>query len=64
MNQRLKDSRKRAGLKQEEAASRIGVGQSTISMWENGQSNPRFGMLPKIARVYGCEIADLFSESE
>jgi transcriptional regulator with XRE-family HTH domain len=64
MGNKMKQLRENAGLTQEEVAKAIGVGQSAVSMWETGESVPRSRILLKIADVYGCEIADLFSESE
>ena len=60
MGRLLRQCRERAGLTQQVAADRIGVGQSTIAMWETGESLPRTGLLKKIAEVYGCEVADFF----
>lgn len=62
MGNNLKILRERAGLTQAEAAEHLGVGQSAISMWECGSSSPRGDMFVKIAKVYGCEIADIFAE--
>jgi transcriptional regulator with XRE-family HTH domain len=60
MKARLKNLREAAHLTQKEAAEKIGVGQSAVSMWENGESVPRTETLIKIANVYNCEISDLF----
>ena len=46
--------REAAGLKQEEAASMLNIGQTTISAWEVGDALPRAGLLPKIATLYNC----------
>lgn len=62
MKKQLIKMREAANLSQKEAAARIGVGQSAISMWETGASSPRVEMLGKIAAAYGCKIADLFGE--
>jgi len=58
----FKRFRKCAGLKQVDAAARLAVAQSTISMWETGESLPRAELLPKIAALYGCTIDDLYGE--
>lgn len=63
MSTRLKTLRETAGMTQKEAALQIGVVQSAVSMWETGESFPRTELLHKIAKIYGCGIADLF-ESE
>lgn len=61
---RIKELRKQAGLTQEKFAEKIGTIQTTVSAWELGQQEPRSKMLPRIARVFGCKIEDLFDEEE
>lgn len=60
MKFKLKELREAAGLTQKEAAIKIGVVQSAISMWETGESFPRTELLQIIARVYNCTISKLF----
>ena len=60
MQEKLKEMRKKALLTQKEAGERLGVGQSTIAMWETGGCVPRTELVPKIADVYGCKIEELF----
>ncbi len=64
MKEQLKKLREAANLTQQEAAVLIGVGQSTISMWETGGSIPQTKMLTKIAEVYGCYISQIFDFNE
>lgn len=59
MNTLLLQLRKEAGLTQKAAAEKLGVRQSTISMWESGSSKPRLQMLKKISEVYNCNFLDL-----
>lgn len=59
MKEKLKKLRNAAQLTQKEAAEKIGVRQSTISMWENGESVPRLNMLALIAKAYGCKPSDI-----
>lgn len=61
---RLKEARLSAGLTQEEAASALHVGRTTVTMWETGAVNPTADKLPAIARLYGCTINDLFKEEK
>ena len=37
---RLKALRERAGLSQAALAKKVGVGQSTVGMWESGRNKP------------------------
>lgn len=55
--------RKKTGLTQELAAKKLGVCQSTVSMWESGASKPRIEMLKKIATVYNCDITQLLESA-
>lgn len=52
--------RKSAGLTQDAVAERMGVSPQAVSKWENDFSCPDIMMLPKIARLYGIQIDDLF----
>jgi len=49
-----------AGLKQGLAAKKLDVTQGAVSNWETGSFKPRADLLPKIAKLYGCRIDDLF----
>jgi Predicted transcriptional regulators len=57
---KFREKRLQASIAQEEVAKKLGIGQSTVSAWETGESHPRAEMLPKIAKIYGCTIDDLF----
>jgi transcriptional regulator with XRE-family HTH domain len=51
--------RARAGLSQEQLASKARVSRPVVSKMEQGSSAPSFDVLPKIADVLGCSIAEL-----
>jgi transcriptional regulator with XRE-family HTH domain len=53
----LRAARSRAGLTQEELATRLGSTQSYISRVERGQSNLRFSRLADIANALGCTVS-------
>lgn len=55
--------RKQANLTQCELAEQLGVRQSTIAMWESGDSMPTADKLPRIAKILNCKIDDLFKEA-
>lgn len=50
--EQLKILRKRDGLTQAEIAARLGVDRSTYAKYENGQSEPNFEMLQKLADLF------------
>jgi DNA-binding XRE family transcriptional regulator len=62
--QNIKVMRERASLTQVELAKMLGVGQSTIAMWETGESAPRAALLPKIAELLKCSIDELFESDK
>lgn len=52
-------ARKRLGYTQTEIAEKIGVTQSTVSLWESGQTHPRTKHIPRAAEVYGVDASEL-----
>ena len=60
----LKERRIKAGLTQQEVGDRIGVGTSTVGMWESGANQPRARTLIALAKLFGCSIDDLLREAE
>ena len=56
---KLKELRESAQFTQIELAEKIGVRQSTIAMWETGQSFPRVQLLPKLAGILNCTVDEL-----
>ena len=56
----LKRLRKEKGYTQQELANILGVGKSTISMYEVGERVPDYDMLAKIAQVFNVDINILF----
>lgn len=59
----FKSQREKSGMTQQQAAIKFGVDRTTITKWETGKSLPRAELLPKIAKVYGCEIGQLLGEA-
>lgn len=48
-------------MTQVELAHLIGVTYQAVSKWERGKGTPDISLLPRLARVFGCSIDDLFS---
>lgn len=55
----LKQLRTKKGLTQAELAEALGVGKSTISMYEVGAREPDFEMLENIADFFNVDLMDL-----
>ncbi len=60
MNIRLAELRKERNLSQRELAKVIGVGTSTIAMYEIGERTPPLERAMKIAHYFGVTVEELF----
>lgn len=61
MKEALVYRRTAAKLTQEQVATVLCIDRSTISKWETGEAAPKTPMLPRLAALYKCDIADLFT---
>ena len=57
----LKKLRAEQGLTLEAVGAAMGVTRQCVQMWEAGRRWPSSADLPKLARVLGCSIDDLFA---
>ena len=64
INSNIRQLREAAGLTQEQLAEKAGVARSTVTQWENGWSNPRMGMVRKLAGILGVSTADIVYEAD
>ena len=55
----IKKAREKAGLTQQEFADKLGIGQSTVAMWETQGVLPRADKLPALAKILKCSIDTL-----
>ena len=55
--------RKRAGLTQLNLSEHLNVDRSTVAKWESGEVMPTADKLPRIAKILGCTIDDLFKDA-
>ncbi len=64
--QRLKDARKRAGIRQQaKLAALSGVSLGTIQAYEKGKvDNPNRAILQTIAEVLGCSVSYLTDQKD
>lgn len=56
----LKDLREKRGLTQDEVARLTDKTTTFIWMLENGKRNASDDMKRKLAKIYNCEISDIF----
>ena len=61
---RLKALRERAGLSQAALAKKVGVGQSTVGMWESGRNKPENAKLEALANLLGVSTDYLLGRSD
>ena len=60
LGKQIKNCRQEANLSQEELAERVGVSCQAVSKWEQRISCPDIMLLPKLAKIFGVTIDDLF----
>jgi len=61
---RLRELRKRAGLRQEDLAEQSGVSQAAISQLENDQRPLTLDYMRTFARIIGCAPADFLPDED
>lgn len=59
----LRRLRTARSMTQEQTAQALDVSPQTVSRWECGTTAPDISMLPRLARLYGVTIDDLYRES-
>lgn len=60
VGRRIREARELKGMTQEELATKLGTGKSTVSKYENGSINPSLELLNRIAIVLGLEFGVTF----
>lgn len=61
---RIKDTRKKAGLTQDELGAKLGIGKSSISEWESNKRSPDFDKLEEMAAILGVSFHYLVGWSD
>lgn len=59
-NKTLKDLRAEKGLTQEQTSKILNITKEYLSMLETADRNPSDNLKEKMAKLYDCEIADIF----
>lgn len=55
----FRESRKKAGLTQMEAAKALGVTDAAVNQWESGKTMPTAKRLAEVAKLYGVTVDEL-----
>ena len=58
---KIKEMRTKRGMSQQDLADKLGVGRSTVTLWELGVNKPRADMLIALAKVFNCQVDDFLS---
>ncbi len=59
MKDRIRKYRKKYGLSQSELGEKLGVSGKTVSSWEVGNSEPKMGMIERLAEVFNVSKSDI-----
>jgi len=59
--ERLLKLRQEAGISQRELAKLIGEPQQNVAFWEQSDKPPKSDAVPKLAKILGVRIEDLFA---
>lgn len=62
--QRLRELRKEKGLTMKKLGEMVGVGESTISQYENGKRQPDFTTLDKLAEIFNVSVDYLLGRTD
>lgn len=60
--QRVRSTREKLNLTQEDVAQRLGVTASAVSTWEAGRARPRLDKLTQLADLFGMTVSELMGE--
>ena len=62
LGKRISANRKRLGMTQDRLAELLGVTAQAVSKWENDQSCPDIGTIPKLADIFGITTDELLGK--
>lgn len=58
---RIREARLHANLSQEDLAEKAGCDRRTVSLIENGRTDPKMSLVLKLARALRLSVTDLFT---
>ena len=61
LNENIRRLRRAAGLSQEELAGRLGVSRQSVSLWEQGETNPTVENIYAMTEVLGVSFDELMA---
>ena len=59
LGKRIAELRKQKDLRQDDIAQLLDVSPQAVSKWENDQTCPDIGLLPKLAQILGVTTDEL-----
>ena len=62
LSENIRYQLKKSGMEQSELAEKLGVSQSSISHWINGNKYPRIDTIEKIAKLFNVRKSDITDE--
>ena len=60
----VKKLREKRGYTQEYLASKMGISNTTVSMWESGKSKPGIDRLVLLSEILQCSLEEILEESK
>ncbi len=63
LGENIRQKRLEKNISQEELAEKLDISRQSISKWENGLSEPSKKNLAQLARILGCEMAELMPDA-
>lgn len=62
--EKLRSTRKKAGLTQREIADKLGITYQSYGQYERGVRKPKYETIQKISNALGCDISSLLTPAE
>lgn len=60
----LLSSMEQANINQVQLAEKLGISKGTVNNWARGNNSPDVDMVPKICKVLGISVLDLYSPTK
>ncbi len=60
----LRNLRKQQNMTQDELAEKLGIGRTTVAMWELGESMPKSKTLRLLSEILNCTVDELLKKDK